>query len=166
MSDNNNRQLRIRMPDNIWAQVEVYARATNRSINNVISTAVEEYLAKNTKNETIFLEAMEKLTRSFQQLIEQEKYTIELVDSLHNLIDSLSSKVDVVEYQNRTQLVLFLDFLRHSYSLFRKEVDSKPRDAKDLEASIRFMKDYLQEFIVFRNKYGTSLVKKALEAKK
>lgn len=166
MKEKNNeiRQLRVRMPDNIWAQVEVYSRATNRSVNNVISTAVEEYLVKNTNNETVFLETMNKLTKCLQQLIVQEKNTTELVEAVHNRLDSMGSNLNKVEYENRTHLILFLDFLRHSYSLFRKEVDSKNRTSNDIEASIRFMNDYLQEFVAFRQKYGSSFIKLTLDS--
>lgn len=161
-----NRQLRIRLPDNLWAQVEVYARATNRSINSVIRTAVEEYIAENTKNETVFLETMNKLTAGFKQLVEQEKYTKELVESLHSNLDSMNKNLTEIEYESRTLIVLFLDFLRHSYSMFRKELDSRNRTSADSDASFRFLNDYIQEFIAFRNNYGTGFVRKALEVEK
>ena len=160
-----NRQLRVRLPDNIWGQIEIYAKATNRSVNNVIRVAVEEYLSKNTQNETLFLEAMHKMTESFKQFAVQEKETAELVSSVHDKLDSIESGLNKVEYEGRIQIVLFLDFLRHSYSLFRKEVDSKNRTQQDMEASINFMNDYLQEFVAFRNKYGNNFFKKALDAK-
>ena len=94
MKENNkiyNRQLRVRLPDNIWGQIEIYAKATNRSVNNVIRVAVEEYLSKNTQNETLFLEAMHKMTESFKQLTVQEKETAELVSSVHDSLDSIES---------------------------------------------------------------------------
>jgi hypothetical protein len=76
----------------------------------------------------------------------------------------VGSNLNKVEYENRTHLILFLDFLRHSYSLFRKEVDSKNRTSNDIEASIRFMNDYLQEFVAFRQKYGSSFIKLTLDS--
>ena len=157
------RQVRIRLPDNILAQVKVYSRAKNSSVNQVISTAVEEYLSKNTNNETVFLEYMNKLTRGFHHLIEQEKHTSELVESIYNNLDSIVGNLNKVEYENRTHLILFMDFIRHSYSLFNKEIDSKNRTSEDMESSIRFLNAYLQEFLSFRNHYGTNFVKKTLD---
>ena len=164
MNDTKKRdQQRIRLPENIWAQIEIYSKSKKISRNQVITTAVEEYLAKNTNNETIFLEAMNTLTRSFQQVIHQQTYIAELVNSLHNSLDSISGNLNKVEYENRTQLILFLDSLRYSYSLFRKEIDSKERTRDDFESSIRFLNSYIQEFGAFRNKYGANFIKQALE---
>lgn len=162
-SNNERRQLRIRLPDNIWAQTEMYARSTNRSVNDVISCAVTEYLGKNTSNETLFVSAMNKLTNSFTELVQQEKYNSDQIESLMIEVDKMKLDTAKTEYNQRTTLAMMLDMVRYLYSLFYSEIDSKERSATSLDRSLNFLNDYLQEFIAFRNKHGTGFVKKVLE---